>query len=431
MELYDADKLFVGYCGIVYYDWGYEVKKEELVITTLSTYDSNLYFNIFSAKKYKIFSTLKVSEGDYCILNPITLTSFVSKKYNNNMKLQNLSIIKKILNGESLNKTELKKLIIALNSKNLYKTLSNITEETSDKKKFDIKINFITTLTNKKYKLNPTTGRDNEIKQILTSLAQNRKATILIGERGVGKTSIVDEISHKISKNDIPNFLKNKKIIELNFNILNMDKNSIKQNIIDIVATAIKDDSIIFIDGLEDINNANILNILKYEFEKNNLKVIATINSNNINKDINDDIFNKIIIDEPDEDTLKQIISRVFYEYSAINNIKPLNEEALNIIITTLINLTKIENRILTNCSNRPINYDIYNPGLIIGIIDIMFADAKVNNNNELTISNILYGINSCGRIKEDIKNNYSRELKDSLNLTSLYKTHKLLKKIF
>ena len=417
MELYDADKLFVGYCGIVYYDWGYEVKKEELVITTLSTYDSNLYFNIFSAKKYKIFSTIKVSKGDYCILNPITLTSFVSQKYNNNMKLQNLSIIKKILNGESLNKTELKKLIIALNSKNLYKTLSNITEETSYKKKSNIKINFITTLTNKKYKLNPTTGRDNEIKQILTSLAQNRKATILIGERGVGKTSIVDEISHKISKNDIPNFLKNKKIIELNFNILNMDKNSIKQNIIDIVATAIKDDSIIFIDGLENINDSNILKILKYEIEKNNLKVIATINPNNINKDINDDIFNKIIIDEPNNETLIQIITKIFNDYSTINNIKIFDKRIMSDLITALIELTQIENRILLDCSTQPTNYNLYNPGLVIEIIDAMFADAKVSNNKQLNIQNILNGINSCDRIEDETKQNVCKQLKLSLDI--------------
>ena len=428
MELYDADKLFVGYIGVVYYNAFYDrkIEKNELIITKKIFSDSDLYHNIFSDEKYKVFSQF-ASKGESCIITPQSLTSFITKKYNNNNKLKNLPTIKKIFNGESLNKTELKKLLIALNSNNFYITLKNVSEDIIDKKKSDIKLNYITNLTNKKYKLQPTIGRDIEIKQTITSLIQNNKGTLLVGERGVGKTSIVDEISYRISKKEIPNFFKNKKIIELNFNTLNISIDSIEENIIDIIELAKKDNLIIFIDGLENINNTNILRTLKYEIERNDLKVIATINSNNIIKIFNDDIFNKVIINEPDFENLSKIINKVFNDYSIINNIKLLDEEIMTNLIVALIDFTAIENRIITDCSTQPINYDIHNPGLIIEIINAIFADAIVNNNKQLTIENILFGINFCNKIKENVKNNFSKELKTSLNIIHTYKELKKL----
>lgn len=413
MELYDVNEIFIASMGYVKKDLcEAKIKKNEYVFVISSSVCTNKEFiDAISKKHYKFFSYNGCEHNDLAIFDQQNLVSFIAQKCKHNKKLQNLAIIKKIINGQSLNEIELKRLLFAVNNGNIYKTLSNMSEEIIDKKNSNIKLNYVTTLTNKKYKLQPTIGRDIEIKNVLTSLAQTNKATLLIGERGVGKTSIVDEISYRISKNDIPNFFKNKKIIELNFNLLNTNNKSITENIINIFETAKKENSILFIDGLENINNIDILNILKYEIKRNDLKVIITSNPNNISYSIfNDDIFNKIIINEPEYKDLIKIISKILDRYSIINNIK-FYDSIINDLILALIELTKLENRIQSESSNKPTNYDMYNPGLVCEIIDAMFADAKANNNKILTENNILNGINSCLRIKEETKKEISKTL--------------------
>ena len=64
--------------------------------------------------------------------------------------------------------------------------------------------------------LDPVIGRENEIKRVIEILSRRTKNNpILIGEAGVGKTAIVEEISRRIVTGDVPLFLKNKRIINL------------------------------------------------------------------------------------------------------------------------------------------------------------------------------------------------------------------------
>ncbi len=65
-------------------------------------------------------------------------------------------------------------------------------------------------------KLDPVIGRENEIKRLMQVLSRRTKNNpILIGEAGVGKTAIVEGLSWRIAKNDVPESLKNKELISL------------------------------------------------------------------------------------------------------------------------------------------------------------------------------------------------------------------------
>ena len=65
-------------------------------------------------------------------------------------------------------------------------------------------------------KLDVAIGRENEIKQLLEILSRRKKNNpILIGEAGVGKTAIVEELARRIVSGKVPAFLKNKRIINL------------------------------------------------------------------------------------------------------------------------------------------------------------------------------------------------------------------------
>ena len=67
-----------------------------------------------------------------------------------------------------------------------------------------------------KNELDPVIGRDEEIHNVIEILSRRKKNNpILIGEAGVGKTAIVEGLSILISLGEVPNSLKNKRIISL------------------------------------------------------------------------------------------------------------------------------------------------------------------------------------------------------------------------
>ncbi|MDW8222354.1 MAG: ATP-dependent chaperone ClpB [Gemmatales bacterium] len=70
-------------------------------------------------------------------------------------------------------------------------------------------------------KLDPVIGRDDEIRRVIQVLCRRTKNNpVLIGEPGVGKTAIVEGLAQRIVRGDVPEGLKNKRIVQLDMGAL-------------------------------------------------------------------------------------------------------------------------------------------------------------------------------------------------------------------
>ena len=70
-------------------------------------------------------------------------------------------------------------------------------------------------------KLDPVIGRDEEIRRCMQVLSRRSKNNpVLIGEPGVGKTAIVEGLAQRIVKGDVPQSLKNKRVVGLEISSL-------------------------------------------------------------------------------------------------------------------------------------------------------------------------------------------------------------------
>ena len=283
-------------------------------------------------------------------------------------------------------------------------------EKKRNKNQKNEKILDIYDLTNLNFKSIPAIGREKELEEIMISLAQQTKNPIVVGESGVGKTAMLDLLAYMIQKGNVPKFLQNKRIYELNISTLLSDtkyRGEFDKKINNVIDYVIENDGYLLINEIHNIfstGNVNgsshdLADILKSAIDRDGLNVIGTTTIEEYDKYFKNDAikrrFDKIIIEEPTDVILERIIENVMIVFSEQSNIKLDNftESEFYQIRQLLI--------LLTDKKSRVYNDRINNPDLVIGIIDKMFALARMKDNDVLTIENIVDAIKSTPRIYE------------------------------
>ena len=194
-------------------------------------------------------------------------------------------------------------------------------------------------------KLDPVIGRSAEIQRVIQILSRRKKNNpCIIGEAGVGKTAIVEGLAQKIENNDVPEILKNKRIVCLDLALIvagTKYRGEFEKRLKKIVNEVQESNEIIlFIDEIHTLVGAGAAegaidasNILKPALARGELQVIGATTADEYRKYIEKDAalerrFQPIYISEPSiEETIK-ILQGLRDKYEAHHKIK-ITDQAL------------------------------------------------------------------------------------------------------
>lgn len=289
-----------------------------------------------------------------------------------------------------------------------------------DKIKKDTVLDIFTTNMNtlaQSDKLDPVIGRELETERIIQILSRrNKNNPVLIGEPGVGKTSIVEGLAKRIASGKIPQSLYGKEILSLDIGSLiagTMYRGQFESRVKKIIAEIKKKGNVIlFIDELHTIIGAgstegsvDAANLLKPMLAKGELKLIGSTTFDEYKKYIEKDPaferrFQPIIINEPSAEESIKILKGIKKQYEEHHNVS-YTENA----IFAAVNLSK-----------RYIN-DRFLPDKAIDLIDE--AAAAVSASSSRTSSELI-------KLKRDMRNILKQ--KDELIIDEKYKEATLLR---
>ena len=199
-------------------------------------------------------------------------------------------------------------------------------------------------------KLDPVIGRNDEIERVIQILSRRTKNNpCLIGEPGVGKTAVVEGLAEKIVAEDVPEMLKNKRVVSIDISSMVAGakyrgdfEERIKKSLNEVKKAG---DVILFIDEIHTIVGAgsaegavDAANILKPLLARGEIKVIGATTLNEYRKYIEKDSalerrFSPVNLQEPtQEDTIK-ILEGLRDKYEAHHNVE-ITDEAIDAAVS-------------------------------------------------------------------------------------------------
>ena len=199
-------------------------------------------------------------------------------------------------------------------------------------------------------KIDPVIGRDTEIQRVIQILSRRTKNNpVLIGEPGVGKTAIAEGLAQRIVNGNVPEILRNKRIISLSISSM-LAGAKYRGEFEERLKKAIDEvqqhkDMIIFIDEIHTLVGAgategamDAANILKPALARGEFQVIGATTLDEYKKHIEKDAalerrFQPVQVGEPNEEDALEILRGLRDRYEAFHKAK-ITDEALKAAVT-------------------------------------------------------------------------------------------------
>ena len=265
--------------------------------------------------------------------------------------------------------------------------------------------------------VDPVIGREDEIKSLIEILCRRGKNNpLLIGEAGVGKTAIVEELARRIVDKTVPKPLKGKTILSLpmaNLVAGTKYRGEFEERVSKILKELEEnDDIIVFIDEIHTIVGAggaegaiDASNIIKPALARGKIRVIGATTTYEYHNFIEKDKalnrrFQIIMIEEPTKDKTKEILRKLKPLYEAYHFVS-ISDDIIDLIVE--LSSTYI--------------YEYYQPDKSIDILDEVCTKASLlESKNDSMLSKINLDL------QEVISNKKKAIIKQDFDLASTYK---------
>lgn len=240
-------------------------------------------------------------------------------------------------------------------------------------------------------KLDPVIGRDNELRRVEQILSRRTKNNpVLIGEPGVGKTAIAEELARRMASNEVPEDLAQKRLMMLDMGSLvagTKYRGEFEDRLKKVIDEIQKDGHVIlFIDELHTLIGAggaegaiDASNILKPALARGDLQTIGATTLDEYQKYIESDAalerrFATVQVEEPTENVALQILNDLRPKYEEHHHVK-IDDDALKQAV-------KLSSRYIT---------DRYLPDKAIDLIDeassMVRIDAEEKGNHQPSLT--------------------------------------------
>lgn len=198
----------------------------------------------------------------------------------------------------------------------------------------------------RKGELDPVIGRDAQISRMVTILSRRTKNNpILIGEPGVGKTAIVEGLAQAIAREEVPDHLLDKRIIQLDLAGMiagTKYRGEFEERLKKVIDELTADDHVItFIDEMHLLVGAgaaegalDAANMLKPALARGKLRLVGATTLDEFKKHIEKDAalerrFQSIVVPEPSLKDTKSILNGLKKHYEAFHGVA-MNEEVID-----------------------------------------------------------------------------------------------------
>jgi ATP-dependent Clp protease ATP-binding subunit ClpC len=255
--------------------------------------------------------------------------------------------------------------------------------------------------------IDPVVGREEEIKRVLEILLRRGKNNpVLVGEAGVGKTAIVEEIARRIAFGEVPFSLKGKRIISVsmsNFVAGTKYRGEFEERMSKVLKEIENaDDIILFVDEIHTLVGAggaegaiDASNILKPALARGSVHLIGATTMDEYKKSFEKDSalerrFQKVVVNIPSLEEVNLILEKL----------APIYEEYHNVVISSDVL------KYIAQVSSKYI-YDRFEPDRSIDVLDEVCSFVHLKETKEMKKLN---GLKSKFKKLEEDKNSYVKK---------------------